>query len=40
MTKIKDEDIKKLSTTKRDFYSALSKASQRIDKPKSAPKQS
>ena len=38
MAKVKDTDIKKLSTTKRGFYSALKKASQRIEKPKSSSK--
>jgi len=36
MAKVKDSDIKKLSTTKRDFISALKKVSQQIDKPKSS----
>ncbi len=33
MAKVKDSDIKKLSTTKREFVSALKKVSQRIEKP-------
>lgn len=37
-TKVKDIDIKKLSTTKREFISALKKVSQRTEKPKVSPK--
>jgi len=33
----KQIDIKKLSTTKREFISALKKVSQGIEKPKSSP---
>lgn len=33
MAKVKDIDIKKLSTTKREFVSALKKGSQHIEKP-------
>ena len=33
VTKVKDSEIKKLSTTKREFVSALKKVSQRIEKP-------
>jgi len=33
MPKVKDDDIKKLSTTKWEFISALRKVSQRIEKP-------
>ena len=36
MPKVKDADIKSISTTKRDFYSALKKVSHRLDKPKSS----
>lgn len=32
MAKVKDNEIKKLSTTKREFMSALKKVSQRIKK--------
>ncbi len=38
MAKVKDIDIKKLSTTKQEFVSALKKVSQRIEKPKVSPK--
>lgn len=34
MPKVKDADIKKLSTTKQEFVFALKKVSQRIEKPK------
>ena len=34
VAKVKDADIKKLSTTKREFVYALKKVSQRIEKPK------
>ncbi len=40
MPKVKDIDVKKLSTTRKEFYSDLKKASQRVEKPKSSPKQS
>ncbi len=40
MPKVKDEDIKKLSTTKRDFYSALKKVSKRNGGPKPSPARS
>lgn len=33
MPKVRDIDIKKLSTTKHEFVSALKKVSQRIEKP-------
>jgi len=36
--RIKDADIKKLSTTKQEFYSALKKVSQRVENPKPASK--
>jgi len=38
MAKVKDPDIKKLSTTKQEFVSALRKVSQRIEKPKTPSK--
>jgi len=38
MPEVKDIDIKKLSTTKREFISALRKVSQRIEKPKTPSK--
>jgi hypothetical protein len=38
MPKVRDIDIKKPTTTKRDFVSALKKVSQRIDKPQPSPK--
>ena len=38
MPKVKDADIKKLSTTKRDFVSALKRVSKRIEQPKPASK--
>jgi len=38
MANVKTVDIKKLSTTKREFVSALKKVSQRIEKPKSSSK--
>jgi len=38
MVKVKDIDIKKLSTTKREFISALRKVSQSIEKPKTSSK--
>lgn len=38
MVKVKDADIKKLSTTKQEFMSALKKDSRRIEKPKPTPK--
>lgn len=34
MPKVKDADIKGLSTTKQEFISALQRVSQRIKKPK------
>jgi len=34
MANVKSVDIKKLSTTKKEFMSALKKVSQRIEKPK------
>jgi len=34
MSKVKDIDVKKLATTKREFVSALKKASQRTEKTK------
>jgi len=40
MARVKEIDLKKISTTKRDFYSDLKKISRRIDKPKSVPKRS
>lgn len=33
MAKVKDIDTKKLSITKQEFYSALKKVSQRVEKP-------
>ncbi len=33
-TKVKDVDIKKLSTTKQEFMSALKRVSKTIEKPK------
>jgi len=36
--KTKDTDIKKLSTTKREFISALKKVTQGVEKPKTASK--
>jgi len=38
MPKVKDIDIKKLSTTKREFISALRKVRQRIEKSKTPSK--
>jgi len=38
MAKVKDIDIKKLSTTKQEFMSALKKVSRRIEKPKPTPR--
>ena len=38
MVKVKDADIKKLSTTKQEFMSALKRVSQRIEKPKPSSK--
>jgi len=38
MANVKTIDIKKLSTSKREFVSALKKVSQRIEKPKPASK--
>lgn len=38
MAKVKDTDIKKLSTTKQEFMSALKKVSQRVDKAKASTK--
>ncbi len=35
-TKVKDVDIKKLSTTKQEFVFALKKVSKRIDKTKAS----
>ncbi len=34
MPKVKDIDIKKLSTTKQEFLSALKKASNTVEKPR------
>ena len=38
MAKVKDSEIKNLSTTKREFVSALKKVSQKIEQPKPSPK--
>jgi len=38
MSRVKDADIKKLSTTKQEFVSVLKKVSQRIEKPKPSTK--
>lgn len=38
MAKVRDTDIKKLSTTKQEFMSALKKVSQRVDKAKASTK--
>ncbi len=43
MSKMKDSEIKNLSTTRKDFYRDLEKACKPVDKPKTsrpAPKQS
>jgi len=36
----KQIEVKKLSIPKRDFYAALKKVSQRVEKPKASPKAS
>ena len=38
MAKVRDTDIKKLSTTKQEFVSALKKVSRQTEKPKPSPK--
>lgn len=38
MPKVRDSEIKNLTTTKREFVSALKKVSQRIDQSKPSPK--
>ena len=38
MAKVKDIDIKKLSTSKQEFMSALKKVSRKIEQPKPSPK--
>lgn len=38
MPKVKDSEIKNLSTTKQEFMSALKKVSQRVEKSKLSPK--
>jgi len=38
MAKVRDIDIKKLSTTKQEFMFALKKVSQRVDKAKASTK--
>ena len=40
MPKIKDSEIKKVATTKRDFETILKKVSRKIEKSKPSPKHS
>jgi len=38
MAKVKDSEIKNLSTTKREFVFALKRVSQQVEKPKTSSK--
>ena len=38
MPKVKDSEIKNLSTTKQEFMSALKKVSRKIEQPEPSPK--